>query len=596
MKIKVLGVFLLFAMISSAHGQGAVADLSNYGVRIEPDRRLLVVLATLEMATVKNADGVEERLIKTPLSEKGRRFRDQLAVENASLPEDLRRRISVFVANHKKRNPKASDSELVTPFMSMAYSLSPAPELADPVVMNDLPGSLLDVLDFAPLVREFYRRSTISSKLDGYIRDYRGDADGTLRSSSREMVGDILDYLHTRPILTIAEKVKTETQRSKTKREVIQKVETRTHERRFNIVPERLAPSDTVTFLNIRDDYFVIVPPDADILFSEARRAFIQFIIDPLILSNSKEVAPMRDFVRSAIEEQRKARPGLSPDPFLAISRSLVAAIDVRQAEYQQVAIATSQARARIASLKTDDEKRSVSAELEKFKQSLSDDSALRLYADYEKGSVLSFYFAEQLKGIEDSGFDIGASLREMIASFDAAREPARIAATADARRRALAAREDRKKHPETRTVAVVENPVTTRLLAIQKSIDEKNLAKAAADLKLLSQQHPDDVRVYYNLGRVASLSAEAVTDPDEQAKKLHEAKNAYSMVVAKKTDATDRALLSLTFVALGRIYEFMDDPAYALKLYDEAVKLTDVPGGAFQAALAAKQRLLKSQ
>jgi hypothetical protein len=408
------------------------------------------------------------------------------------------------------------------------------------------------------------------------------------------MVADILDYLHTRPVLTMTEKVKTQTQKTKSKREVIQKIETRTHERSFRVVPERLAPRDTVTFLNIRDDYFVIVPPDADILYSEARRAFIQFIIDPLVLSNSKEIAPMRDLVRSALDEQRKSNPALSPDAFLAITRSLVAAIDIRQAEFQQVQIATAQARAKIAGLKTDDEKRAVAAELEKFKQTMSDESALRLYEDYAKGSVLSFYFAEQLKGMEDSGFDIAASLREIIASFDASKEPDRTSTTADARRRAQAARDDRKQHPETRTVAV-ENPVTSRLLAIQPVIDAKDYQKAAADLKQLAAQYPDDVRIYYSLGRVASLTAETITEPDDQAKKLLEAKAAYTNVIAKRTDATDRALLSLTYVALGRIYEFMDDSAYALKLYDEAVKLTDVPGGAFKAALAAKQRLGKT-
>ncbi len=594
MKIKFFGLFLLFVFVSAAHGQGAVADLSNYGVRIEPDRRLMAVLATLEIATAKNADGVEERIINTPLSESGRKFREQLIADNATLPEDLRRRISAFVAAHKKRNSKLTESQLAAPFISMAYSLSAVPELADPVVTSDLPGSLLDVLDFAPLVREFYRRSTLAAKIDEYARDSRRESDGTLRSSSREMVGDILDYLHTRPVLTVAEKVKTETRESNSKSRVIQKVETRMHDRTFNVVPERLAPRDTVTFLNIRDDYFVIVPPDADILYSEARRAFIQFIVDPLVLNNSKESAPMRGFVRSALDERRKTAPALSPDPFLAISRSLVAAVDVRQAEYQQVNIATSQARVKISGLKTDDEKRAVSAELDKFKQTLADESALRLYEDYEKGSVLAFYFAEQLRGIEDSGFDIAASLREMIASFDASKEPDRAAATAEARRRAQAARDDRKQHPETRTVAV-ENPVTPRLLAIQQTIDAKDYPKAVADLKRLAEQYPDDVRIYYNLGRVASLSAETITDPDAQAQKLLEAKSAYTTVVVKKTDATDRALLSLTFVALARIYEFMDDPAYALKLYDEALKLTDVPGGAFKAALAAKQRLTKT-
>ncbi|MCV4677633.1 hypothetical protein OFC08_32640, partial [Escherichia coli] len=84
------------------------------------------------------------------------------------LNPDLRQRISTFLLQHKRRNPGVSDSELVASFISMAYALSPVPELADPVVTTDLPGNLLDVLDFAPLVRDFYRRSSIAANLPEY--------------------------------------------------------------------------------------------------------------------------------------------------------------------------------------------------------------------------------------------------------------------------------------------------------------------------------------------------------------------------------------------------------------------------------------------
>src|SRR5436190_6834689 len=160
-------VFLLLIIAVFALGVSAQApagfDLSNYGVRIEPDKRLMVVLATLEMASTKSAGGTDEKLINTALSEKGSKFREQLLKDNAALPADLRFKISSFVAQYKKRNPKATDAEIVAPFISMAYTLTPAPELADPIITNDLPGTVLDVLDFAPLVREFYRRSVISS-------------------------------------------------------------------------------------------------------------------------------------------------------------------------------------------------------------------------------------------------------------------------------------------------------------------------------------------------------------------------------------------------------------------------------------------------
>jgi hypothetical protein len=37
---------------------------------------------------------------------------------------------------------------------------------------------------------------------------------------------------------------------------------------------------------------------------------------------------------------------------------------------------------------------------------------------------------------------------------------------------------------------------------------------------------------------------------------------------------------LSLAYVALARIYEIEDNKDYAIKLYDKAIELGEVPGG----------------
>ena len=592
---RILVFFVICFSAMTAIGQAVPAgfDLLNYGVRIDADKRLIVVLAALEMARGKSASGADEKLINTPLSDKSTKFRDQLLLDNAGLPDELRRRISLFVSQYKKSHPAATDAEIIAPFISMAYALTPVPELGDPVITNDLPGPLLDVLDFAPLVREFYRRSAIGSKLDDYVKDYRAESDLVLRPSAREMVSDLLGYLHTRPKLIFAERVVTQTQKGKGKSSTLQKVETREHDRRFFIVPERLAAKSSINFLNIRDDYYVIVPPDTDLSFSEVRRAYLQFVIDPLVLANAKEIDVVRGWVKPLLDERRKADSSVTPDVFLAATRSLVAAVDVRQAEFTRLRIATDQARHKIAGLKSAAEKEALSAELKKYQQELADESALRLFEDYEKGAVLAFYFAEQLKGIEESGFDIASSMKEILASFDGARETGRVAASADARKRALAVREERKSQPDHRSI-ITENPVTTRLIEIQKTIDAKEYPKANADLKTLLTQNPSEPRIYYNLGRVAGLMAVGIEDPEKQAAKLLEAKTAYSNVLRNATADTDRALLSLTYVALGRIYEFSNQPAYAIKLYDEAIKIDDVRGGGYGEAIAAKQRLLK--
>ncbi len=593
-KSIILVFICLFSANAFAQGVPTGFDLSNYGVRIEPDKRVMIVLATLEAARTTNAAGEDVPVINTPLSPEGTKFRELLKSDLAALNGDLRQKISSFVISHKARNSKLSDAEIVAPFISMAYALTPAPELADPVVTSDLPGNLLDVLDFAPLVRDFYRRSSISGNINEYIKTYQRASDARLRGSAREMVSELLSYLNTRPQLYFAERIKTETQKGKSKSTKLRQIETRERERRFYIVPELLAPVGNVNFLNIKDDYHAVLPAESDLSFSEVRRGFLQFVVDPLVNSTSKDIETIRPAVKALLEERRKVDASVSPDVYLTVSRSLVAAIDAKQTEYLKTRATTAQARQRIERLTTDAEKSAVAQELQKYKNALADETALQLSEDYEKGAILVFYFAEQLKGFEDSGFDIASSMKEMILSFDPAKETGRLAQFADARKRAVVAREERRKNPT--TSSIIENPVSTRLIEIQKLIDAKNYVQANTELKLLLAKNPQESRIYYNIGRVASLSAESITEIDKQKQALLDAKVAYENVLRSATRSTDVALISLSYVALAKIYEFYDEKGYAAALYDKAIQIGPVTGGAHDEAISAKARLIKEQ
>lgn len=584
----------LLAVPAAAQDVPAGFDLSNYGVTISPDKRVIVVLATIEAARTTDGNGDPAPVVRTPLSAAGTKFRDQLTSDLAATPAELRQRIANFLIRYKRTRPNATDAELVAPFISMAYSLSDVPDLADPVVTVDLPGQLLDVLDFAPIVRDFYRRSSISANLDEYFREYQKASDTTLRSTAREMVSELLFYLKTRPLLVIEEKVKTETERSRSGRTRLQTVETRVRERKFVIVPEMLSPTGTVNFVNVKDEYYAIIPPDSDLSFSEVRRAFLQFVIDPILLRNANEIVSIRDQVKTLLDARRKERSNISPDVFLAVSRSLVAAVDAKQFENERTQAAAAEARRRIDQLKTDDEKRAVAAEFEKLKAEFADETALRLSEEYENGAVLAFHFADQLKGVENSDFDIAASTAEMILAFNAEREGGRLAQAADARKRALALRETRRTAPAVNTLTA-ENPVTTKLRSIDEAIRARRLTEAERDLKALLQGNSEDARIYYNLGRVAGLAAAGLEDQEQLAAKLLEAKVAYENVIRiAQVQRIDSALVSLTYVALGRIYEFYDEKGMAIGLYDQAIKLGPVAGGGHDEAMAAKQRLIK--
>ena len=567
-------------------------DLANYGVSVEPDRRVMVVLAALNAAQTADASGVQHRAVEVQLSPAGTQFRERLETDLAGMPADLRARLTQFVATYKKNHPKETPQAMLTAFISMAYALTPAPEFGDPIVTSDLPGALLDVLDFAPLVRDFYRRSGIAGNLDEYVSLYKAEAAKDLMPSTRDLVTDTLDYLHTKPKLIVIEKIKTETTTAKGRKTGLQKISTREHERRFVVVPEMLAPQQAINFINVRDNYYVVVSPDKELTDTDANRAFLQFVFDPMLFDHSKEINDIKDGVKNLLDEQRKVNSEITPDVFLAVSRSIVAAAEAREKEFRNVNYAVNEARKKLQDASTPAEKEKITADLEKYRNEQADETARLLSDAYERGAVMAFYFNEQLKGTEDTGFDIAGSVKEMILGFDGAKEKGRLAQFADARKRAEALRATRRTNVQD---VAAENPMIARLLDVQKVIAAKDYKKADAALKAMLGSEQFDARVYYNLGRVAGLEAAAADEPQVRDAKLKEAKEYYVRVLNQKNASEDKALFSLTYVALGRIYEFFAENDTAGKLYDVAIKIGDVSGGDFKEAVAGKARILKA-
>ena len=106
-KAVFLALFFVLSVQVFAQGPAAGFDISNYGVRIEPDKRVMVVLATLEAARTTNDTGEPVPILKTPLSAEGEKFREQLRSDLAALNDDLRQRISTFVIASAGAAPRA---------------------------------------------------------------------------------------------------------------------------------------------------------------------------------------------------------------------------------------------------------------------------------------------------------------------------------------------------------------------------------------------------------------------------------------------------------------------------------------------------------
>jgi hypothetical protein len=454
------------------------------------------------------------------------------------------------------------------------------------------------VLDFAPLVREFYRRANIEENLPVYTRAHQAEGD-RLRQPTAEMIRTLLSYLHTRPIAFSVERVQVKPLTTP-KKNAPKTYSTREHPRHFYIVPDLLGAPGAINFRVIGDEYYAVLPAGTDPASSELRRGYLQYIVDPLTLKFNREIADRREQIKLIIAAREKAGAVISPDVFLAVSRSLVAAADARYDETRRIEGLNQEARVKLAAAKDDPSRQAISRELQANTKAVEDDTLARLADDYEHGAILAFYFADQLRGIETSGFDVASFFADMIASFDPARETQRLNETAGIRERALAARKARLSARRSETEAPIYSEadaakaalLVRKLGEIEQTLQSKDYNNAEARLKDLLKDYSREPRIFFALAKTASLAAADAIDEDVQAERLNRALGNYRLAIEASSPETDRALVSRAHEAMGRIHAFLEHTGEAEKEFDEAIKIGDVPGGAFRDAIEGKRKL----
>lgn len=564
---------------------GASFEVSEFGVDFQADQRLIVVMAALEAA---GFDPV-------PAGREPSGFRGKLRKDLAGLDPDLRARMQTFYERNKLPAP-ATPADQAARFISLGLALGPPPGLEAPARDHDMPGGLLEVLDFAPMVQEFYRRSGIEEQMVNYVRAYQAEGD-RLRAPTTDMVRGLLNYLHTRPITTSSERVEVKNPSKNSKQKTYS---FRTKDRRFLILPDLLAPRGAINFRIIGDDYYAIVPEGTDPSASELRRAYLQYVIDGLVLRFNKDVALRRDAIKQLLNERTKAGASVSPDVFLSVGRSLVAAADARYDETRRLDVLARSNRALLAAAKTDADRAAIAKNSQTELKAIQDETVARLAEEYEKGAVLSFYFADQLKGIESAGFDLANFFPDMIASFDPVRETRRPSEYAEAVQRANAAREARlaarRAQSDLNENAEVRNTRDAALVkdlsTVEETLRRKDYNDAEARLKEMLANYPGEPRIFFALGQAASLAAMDATDEEVQGQRLHRALGQYRLAIAAASSETDKAILSRAYESMGRISAFLDNTADAAKAFDEAIKIGDVRGGAYREALEGKKKL----
>ncbi len=589
-------------------------DLSEYGVQFAPDQRLIVVLAALDAAGFEPTPG------KTPAV-----FRAQLRQDQANLDPDLLRRMQRFYELNKLPG-KATAAEQAARYVSLAFALGPPPEFEAPARTDDLFPGVLDVLDFAPLVREFYHKSGIEARMSDYYRQHLAAGDN-LRRPTAEMVRATLAFLHTRPVTSVLERIASSSASPQKKKGAQTVFTTRERERRFVIVPDLLAAPGAINLRVVRDDYFLIIPFNGDPRAADVRRAYLQFLIDPLVLRNNRAIAARRADLhtllsdvhrQTALQASTQTKSGADEakqdetterfveifstwrdDVFTPVARSLVAASDAQITASARLQALTEAASARLQKA-NESERAQITQDLQAARTAIADEQTAQLADAYERGAVLVFYFAEQLREQAMAGFDINDLFGDMITHFDVAREQSRPAEYAAARERALAARRQAQQQAAALNTAEGEQGLARRTLLV-KSLDDANellrvkkYDEAETRLKTLMREYQGEPRVFFALAQVASSSAQDTFDEDLRADRLRRALANYRFAVqhAALDNAADRALASRAHTAMGRILAFMDQREEALKEFDAAIGLGEMPNGAYREAQEAKTKL----
>src|SRR5215831_13729122 len=402
-------------------------ELSDCGVQVQPDARLIIMMAALDGA------GFDP----TPPGKQASAFRRLVHKDQEALDPALRERMKNFYELNKLSG-SATAADQAARYVSLAYAIGQPPSLEAPERSDDLPGGVLEVLDFAPLVQQFYRKSGIDERLLAYMRAYQAEGD-RLRPQSAEMVRAVLSYLHTRPIMVSTERVRVKSPDKKKSNTIV--YSTREHERHFYVVPDLLAAPGAINFRVIADDYYAVVPEGTDPTSSEIRHAFLQFVIDPLVIKFNREISAQRDQIKQLIDLRTKAGATVSPDVFIVAGRSLVAAAEARFDEATRLNDVVALQRRHLQQAKDDAERKAIATEAESARAAIADETVASLAENYEDGAVLDFFFADQLRDFQSSGFDIANFFADVISGLDPAKESQRLATVGAARDRALAAR-----------------------------------------------------------------------------------------------------------------------------------------------------------
>ena len=228
-------------------------------------------------------------------------------------------------------------------------------------------------------------------------------------------------------------------------------------------------------------------------------------------------------------------------------------------------------------------------------RKSAEDEALYDLSLGYDRGAVLAYHFYDQMKAYEAVGVNIRDYLAAMLENIDFERESKRLDEYAQRLARGKRLREEAKFVPVTpATISNADENLVARIAEADQLIKESKYDEAKAKLDSALKDQPNNARVLYGLGNVASKKASALEDADLVEETLFSAVEYYRLAAKNASPETEKWLIQRSYVEAAKILDFIADSNSALAerlrpdavaAYELAVKLGKVEGGAYEEA-----------
>jgi hypothetical protein len=538
--------------------------LADLNVDIQTDARVIAMMAAL------NAAGYDYE----PGSRQLSALRQQLRADLQNIDPSLARRLRDYFQSHRKGR---SDAAAVAPYLSLALTLTAPPVFSIDVPAERLPEDVREITDFALLLGDFYRETKFGLLMPKYLAAYEAAAKG-YGPASAQAVSDVIGYLHTEPVLELPPQYVPRASASN-KKDPGEPLKLAPRERRFVVIPDLLNASNAVNLRVVRDSYYVLVGPSVE-AGDAVRRSFLRFVIDPLMEKQVREVAAIRGDLKSLLKTRGDK---LDPDyeersAYFLLADSLAEAINVRLDTLEWLATRTYK-----------DE-----AELKKALLEANERAIYELSFAYERGAVLAYHFYDKMATAEGAGANIRDYLSSLLAisKGEFEREATRLEDYGPRIARYKEARAAAASAPPTALISNSDQQIVKQLDEADRLIRAEQYAAAKGVLEGVRRQRPNNARALFGLAEVGSKMARAITDKDRLDEELYASVQLYKEAAENASPETEKWLVQRSYVSAARILDFLDQPDDATAAYDLAIKMGNIPGGAFQEAeRAVKER-----